>query len=51
MEDVLFKSKDVYPDKVNNIAYMQNGIETYSRQTTQFGFMGAFYYASLTLKF
>ncbi|MEO7960472.1 MAG: TonB-dependent receptor [Ginsengibacter sp.] len=38
---------DVYPDKVKNVANTSNNRFLYSRSSTQFGFNGGFYYASL----
>ena len=42
---------DVYPDKVNsNYASYTNGQVPYSRNVNQFGFNGAYYYGTLTIK-
>jgi iron complex outermembrane receptor protein len=42
---------DVYPDKLKNFLNTSNGVFVYSRSTTQFGFNGGFYYASLNFTF
>ena len=42
---------DVYPDKLKNFLNTSNGVFVYSRNTTQFGFNGGFYYASLNFTF
>ncbi|MBA2250422.1 MAG: TonB-dependent receptor [Chitinophagaceae bacterium] len=42
---------DVYPDKLKNPLNSSSGVFVYSREATQFGFNGGFYYASLTFNF
>lgn len=42
---------DNYPDKQKNFANTNNGIFVYSRNSTQFGFNGGYYYANLTFNF
>ncbi len=42
---------DVYPDKLKNFANTSDNRFQYSRSSTQFGFNGGFYYASLNFTF
>ncbi len=42
---------DVYPDKLKNFANTSDNRFLYSRSSTQFGFNGGFYYASLNFTF
>ena len=42
---------DVYPDKMKNFANTSDNRFLYSRSSTQFGFNGGFYYASLNFTF
>ncbi|MEO8568609.1 MAG: TonB-dependent receptor [Ginsengibacter sp.] len=42
---------DVYPDKLKNFANTSDNRFQYSRNSTQFGFNGGFYYASLNFTF
>ena len=42
---------NVYPDKVAFYGLTSDGQIPYSRNTTQFGFNGAFYYANLNVRF
>lgn len=41
---------DVYPDKLKNFANTSDGRFVYSRNATQFGFNGGYYYASVVLE-
>lgn len=40
---------DVYPDRLRNFANTSSGVFVYSRNATQFGFNGGYYYTSIIL--
>jgi iron complex outermembrane receptor protein len=42
---------NVYPDKINLVALTSSGQTPYTRFTSQFGFMGAYYYTAIRLGF
>jgi iron complex outermembrane receptor protein len=42
---------NVYPDKIELVALTSSGQTPYTRFTSQFGFMGAYYYSSVRLTF
>ena len=42
---------DIYPDKIQNLLNSSDGRFIYSRNVTQFGFNGGYYYANLALNF
>jgi iron complex outermembrane recepter protein len=42
---------DVYPDRIKNVANTSDGRFVYSRNATQFGFNGGYYYTTLSFNF
>lgn len=40
---------DVYPDRLQNVANTNSGIFVYSRNATQFGFSGGYYFTSISM--
>ncbi|MDB5196539.1 MAG: TonB-dependent receptor [Flaviaesturariibacter sp.] len=40
---------DVYPDRLKNVANTNSGIFVYSRNATQFGFSGGYYFTSVSM--
>nr|MBA4140951.1 TonB-dependent receptor [Segetibacter sp.] len=42
---------NIYPDKIALVALTGNGQTPYTRFTSQFGFMGAYYYTAVRIAF